>query len=63
MVKKSKISVEEGLKEWKIDIEAYESRRKASEKSLINKGYKSGGVDELKALEKEGIKIIKNAKK
>lgn len=62
-VKKSKISVEEGLKEWKIDIEAYESRRKASEKSLINKGYKSGGVDELKALEKEGIKIIKNAKK
>ena len=62
-VKKGKISVDEGLKEWKIDIEAYESRRKASEKSLINKGYKSGGVDELKALEKEGIEIIKNAKK
>lgn len=62
-VKKGKISVEEGLKEWKIDIEAYEKRRKASEKSLINKGYKSGGVAELKALEKEGINIIKNAKK
>jgi len=59
-VKKGKISVEEGLKEWKIDIEAYERRRKVSEKSLINKGYKSGGVDELKALEKEGIEIIKN---
>ncbi len=62
-VKKGKISVEEGLKEWKIDIEAYERRRKASEKSLIKKGYKSGGVVELKALEKEGIEIIKNAKK
>lgn len=61
-VKKGKISVEEGLKEWKIDIEAYERRRKASEKSLIKKGYKSGGVAELKALEKEGINIIKNAK-
>lgn len=62
-VKKGKISVEEGLKEWKIDIEAYESSRKPREKSLINKGYKSGGVDELKALERVGIKIIKNAKK
>lgn len=62
-VKKGKISVEEGLKEWKIDIEAYERRRKVIVKSLINKGYKSGGVDELKALEKEGIEIIKNAKK
>ncbi len=58
--KKKNITLTEGLKLWKDDIEAYERRMKPSLKSLINKGYTEAGLTKsLKELEQEGIKVFK----
>jgi len=59
-IKKKNITLTEGLKLWKDDIEAYERRMKPSLKSLINKGYTEAGLTKsLKELEQEGIKVFK----